>query len=83
MHVDGMHHAVRGGCMEQPTPTQGVETQCKEAGGHSASLVYAWVVWAMASLAVTIAGTVIWVVSAQANGINLDHAKAMVPAQGS
>ena len=59
-------------------PSQVADRPTTELQKTTSSPLYAWLAWTATALVVTLYGTVIWVVSAHANAINLVHAKHMV-----
>ena len=50
----------------------------QEAMHHPSSLLRGWITWAAAASAVTVVGTVIWMLITRANGINIHHQEAMI-----
>lgn len=74
--LGGMGPATRLGNVRPPS--QVADRPTTELQKTTSSPLYAWLAWTATALVVTLYGTVIWVVSAHANAINLVHAKHMV-----
>ena len=74
LHIGGTSHAGQGGSGGPD------ETSWREAGTRwSTWRLCAWVAWAVVATAVTVAGTAIWLLTANATGINVVHQQAMEP----
>ena len=73
-------HAIINGAGVACSMPQVVATMQKEARLQKpSSHLCAWLAWLVAALAVTTVATSIWSLIAVANGINLEHAKHMIP----
>ena len=75
IHIDGTNHAA--GWSSVGRQAHGAGTSDNEPRKQPSSPLRVWVAWAAAASAVTGAGTVVWVMTAHAAGINLGHEEAM------
>ena len=82
IQTGGAGHTIGEGSVQQltlATAASQSDPAGKRASSGSGAPLCAWVAWATAALAATVAATVIWVATAHASAITLLHAEAMVP----